>query len=500
MDIAYFDHVRSGELVDRLSGDVDEIRTMCKHTISLGFRNLLSVIGGVTSLLAISKQLTGVMFLAVPLVIGTGTLYGKFLRAKSKDVRDRQAKALATAQEAINNIRTVRSFASEDAEHEKYAAQITHIHKSAATLGSLIGLFHTLAGLSVSGIVMATLWLGQRLAKEGGVVGGNGGLTSFMMHVLRLQGSLGQVSILSGEISRGNLAAERVLEVINSIPAVPVRGGRVPAKIARGHVVFEDVAFTYSARPNAPVFRGLTLDLRPNTVTALVGPSGSGKSTAANLLDRFYEPHRGRILLDGQDIATIDPSWLRGQCIGVVSQEPVLFSGTVRDNIRYARPDASDAEVRRAATIANCANFVESFPDGYETLVGERGVALSGGQKQRIAIARAVLKDPKVLILDEATSALDSASEKAVQEALNRLMKGRTTLIIAHRLSTIQDADNIAVLSEGRVVEQGSHKTLLAKKGLYFDHVNLQVEKGVLGQLKQKLGGIKQKITKEKES
>jgi ATP-binding cassette subfamily B protein len=288
---------------------------------------------------------------------------------------------------------------------------------------------------------------------------------SFLIYTLTVAFSLGALADLWGDFMRAAGAAERVFELLDRAPAIPVEGGESPDRV-EGRVELAGVDFTYPTRPDAPVLRGVSLAVEPGEVVAVVGQSGAGKSTLAHLLTRFYDPTAGTVSLDGRDLRGLDPSWLRGH-IGVVSQEPMLFSSSIAENIRYGVPGATDAEVESAARAANAHEFIERFPDGYATKVGERGVQLSGGQKQRVAIARAVLKNPRVLILDEATSALDAESEHVVQEALDRLLVGRTTLVIAHRLSTVQGADRVVVLDGGRVVQQGTHAELVAEAGLY---------------------------------
>jgi len=301
-----------------------------------------------------------------------------------------------------------------------------------------------------------------------------GDLTSFLVYTLLVGFSLGALADLWADFMRALGAAERVFELIDRVPAMPTSGGVALASV-QGRVELDRIDFAYPTRPQAPVLRALSLTLAPGEIVALVGPSGAGKSTLASLLMRFYDPQAGSLRLDGHDLRDLDPGWLRRQ-IGTVAQEPILFSTSIADNIRYGRPDASRADIEAAARAANVEGFVRAFPDGYDTLVGERGVQLSGRQKQRVAIARAVLKDPRLLVLDEATSALDSESEYLVKEALERLMRGRTTLIIAHRLSTVRDADRVAVLDHGSVVETGRHDELVQRGGLYRKLVERQVE------------------------
>jgi len=311
--------------------------------------------------------------------------------------------------------------------------------------------------------VALVFWYGGVLVFDGRLTVGQ--LTSFLIYTLTVAMSLGALADVWGDFMRAAGAAERVFELIDREPTIPLTGGLTPAKV-EGRVEYQDVVFAYPARPDAPVLSGVSLTLAPGEAVALVGHSGAGKSTLSHLLARFYDPSSGCIRLDGRDLRELDPSWLRRQ-VGVVSQEPLLFSSSIADNIRYGRTDATDAQVEAAARAANAHEFISRFPDGYRTKVGERGVQLSGGQKQRVAIARAVLKDPRLLVLDEATSALDAESEHLVQEALDRLLEGRTTLVIAHRLSTVKSADRVVVLDGGRVVQQGTHATLQGEVGLY---------------------------------
>ena len=306
-------------------------------------------------------------------------------------------------------------------------------------------------------------WYGGRLVLAGEMSAGQ--LTSFLVYTLIVGFSLGALADLWADFMKAVGAAERVFELMDREPAIPSHGGRDLTRVD-GRIELNDVVFAYPSRPNTTVLQRLTLHVAPGEVVALVGPSGAGKSTLAALLQRFYDPGAGVVTLDGVDLRELEPAWLRRQ-IGTVAQEPVLFSASVADNIRYGRPGATMEEIVEAARVANADRFVRLFPEGYDTLVGERGVQLSGGQKQRVAIARAVLKDPRVLVLDEATSALDAESEHLVQEALERLMRGRTTFIIAHRLSTVLGADRVVVIDGGTVAQSGTHETLMAEGGLY---------------------------------
>lgn len=472
MDVSRYDSTKTGELADRLSRDVDELRAMVKHSINQGLRSLMSVAGSLVALCAISSKLALGMIAVGPLMVALGSAYGTTLRKQSKKVRDEESALNASAQEVMSNVRTVRGFAREGYEAHRFKSRAERVSSLGARFAFLVSGFFTLVSVAFNGGVLAALWAGGRYVDKGELSAGE--LASFMLTAMRLQGSVAQLSVLYGEVSKGLAASERILDFFKLPVLIPMTGGERP-KLGPGKVQFSNVTFAYPSRRGVKVMDGFTLSMEPRKVTALVGPSGVGKSTAASLLERFYDPQQGSILLDGKDLRTLDPSWLRGHVLGIVSQEPVLFSATIKENLRYGKLNATEQEIIEAAKIANAHQFIEEFPDGYETAVGERGVALSGGQKQRIAIARAVLKNPSILILDEATSALDSVSEREVQRALERLMEGRTTLVIAHRLSTIKDADKIVVLNNGGVAEEGNHTDLMARGGKYKQLVQFQM-------------------------
>ncbi|XP_077664753.1 mitochondrial potassium channel ATP-binding subunit isoform X2 [Eretmochelys imbricata] len=418
-DMAFFDANRTGQLVNRLTTDIQEFKSSFKLVIS------------------------------------------------------QVAKATGVADEALGNVRTVRAFAMEDTEVALYCHEVDQSSRLNEKLGRGIAVFQGLSNMVLNGIVLGTIFVGGSLMA--GEELSPGDLMSFMVASQTVQRSMANISVLFGQVVRGLSAGARVFEFMTLEPTVSLSGGdQIPSHSLLGHICFRDVCFSYPTRPSCPVLRNFSLTLPPRKTVAIVGESGGGKSTVAALLERFYEPTGGAITLDGRELCTLDPSWLRGQVIGFISQEPALFGTTILENIRFGKPSASDAEVYAAARLANADSFVHSFPQGYGTIVGERGVMLSGGQKQRVAIARALLKNPAVLILDEATSALDAESEQVVQEALERAVAGRTVLVIAHRLSTIQGADLIVVLARGCVAEVGTHAELLRRSGLYAELIRRQ--------------------------
>ncbi|KAG9276103.1 ATP-binding cassette sub-family B member 8, mitochondrial [Astyanax mexicanus] len=476
-DVAFFDANKIGQLVNRLTADIQEFKSSFKLVISQGLRSVTQTVGCFVSLYIISPKLTGLTVVILPCLVGAGAIIGSFLRRLSRKAQEQISKATGVADEALGNVRTVRAFSMEDRELEMYA---TEVDKSAAmneALGTGIAVFQGLSNIVLNCIVLGTIFAGGSLMAHNDMSPGD--LMSFLVASQTVQRSLASISILFGQMVRGISAGARVFEYLALEPTIPlIGGGRIPHKSLSGRVDFMNINFSYPTRPGNQVLKNFSLTLPPRKTVAIVGESGGGKSTVAALLERFYDPGNGVIMLDGLDIRTLDPSWLRGDVIGFISQEPVLFGTSVMENIRFGKPSATDAEVVAAAKQANAHNFIIGFTEGYSTVVGERGVTLSGGQKQRIAIARALIKNPSILILDEATSALDAESERVVQEALDRATTGRTVLIIAHRLSTIQGADIICVMSNGKVVETGTHLELLSKGGLYAELIRRQRSNG----------------------
>eukprot|EP00457_Paulinella_chromatophora_P001858 gb/GEZN01001860.1/.p1 GENE.gb/GEZN01001860.1/~~gb/GEZN01001860.1/.p1 ORF type:complete len:738 (-),score=113.89 gb/GEZN01001860.1/:565-2730(-) len=472
LDIEFFDMHKVGSLVNSLDTDVTLVRQAVKHFLGSGLKNCFSLVAGLVSLFLISPKLTGIMLIMVPGMVGVGTLVARQLRRLQREIHHAQGETLSEASEGLTNVRTVRAFGNEDYQTTKFA-QTAHAQSVGERKYQLsITLFHCMHKIAVNALILTVVWYGGTLVGQGELSSGT--LTAFLMHTMKLQYSLARLSELLAKLHKGFSAATRLDELLLCRVAIPVKGG-CKMVLGAGEVHFKDVTFAYPARPHVRVLDGINLTLPGGQVTALVGESGSGKSTVAALLERFYDPQDGVVTLDQQDVRALDPTWLRSKCIGLVDQEPVLFSGSIADNIRYGRPYATEQEVEEAAKAANCHTFITALPQGYHTPVGERGVALSGGQKQRIAIARGLLVDPAVLILDEATSALDAESERLVQDALGKLMQGRTTLIIAHRLSTVQDANQILVMRRGQVVERGTHQDLVNKGGVYANLVSAQL-------------------------
>jgi len=461
-EIAFFDERRTGELTNRLASDATVLQNTVTVNVSMALRYAVTGVGAVAILFWTSWKLTLVMLSIVPLVVVGARLYGRVLRRISKAYQDALARATTVAEETIGGIRTVRAFAREEVEVGRYGGAVEDSFMLARGRAKVAAIFQGVAGFASYAAIAAVLWYGGLLLTRGDMSMGE--LTSFLLYTFALAFAMGALSGLWEDFSKAAGASERVFELLDRTPTVG--GGQARLATVEGRVRLEAVRFAYPSRPDRVVLDGVELDLRPGTVTAVVGPSGAGKSTIAALLSRLYDPQAGRILLDDTDLRELDPDWLREQ-VGVVRQEPVLFATTILDNIRYGRPTASAQEVEAAARAANAHDFILGFTEGYQTLVGERGVRLSGGQKQRVAVARALLKDPRILILDEATSALDAESEHLVQEALERLMAGRTTVVIAHRLSTVKAADRIVVLDGGIILQEGTHTELIERGGLY---------------------------------
>ena len=459
-EIGFFDRRKTGELLNRLSSDSTVLQNTVSSNISMLLRNAVMTVGGFGLLIFTSPVLTLLMLVVVPPVSLGAVWFGKKIRNLSKTVQDELARAGEIAEETISGIRTVRSFAKEPMEVSRYAKAIHLAFGSmkdrAVGMALFIGIV-TFAGYSSVAMV---LWYGGRLVVAGTLSIGD--LTSFILYTLIIAFSIGTLGTLYTDFMRSIGAAERIFELLDRKTLIPNQGGKTLSKV-EGRLRFENVSFSYPSREGIPALEHVSFSMQPGEVIALVGPSGAGKTTIANLIPRFYDPQGGRILLDETPITELNPSWLREQ-IGTVAQEPILFSRSIAENIGYSNESASREEIENAAKVANAYEFIQTFPDGYDTQVGERGIRLSGGQKQRVAIARAVLKDPKILILDEATSALDAQSEFLVKEALDRLREGRTTLIIAHRLSTVKDANRVMVVEAGKIVETGRHEELMTKE------------------------------------
>jgi subfamily B ATP-binding cassette protein MsbA len=466
MPPGFFADRRTGELTSRLTTDVALVQGVLSHQIAEFSRQVLALIGGVVLLTLKQPKLTMTALGVVPLVVGSAFYFGRRLRRITTGVQDKVAEATAVAEEAFSQIRTVQSFVQEPAERRRYGDRVLASVRAALVRARVRGVFFGMLTFTTFGGIVVVLWQGGLLVLDGQLT--PGALVSFLLYTITIAAAIGALASFFSAYQEAVGAVERVFEILEMpVPIADQAGAKPLPEPVRGDVRFEGVSFSYRAEPSAPwALRDIDLHVRPGEVVALVGPSGAGKTTLVSLLPRFWDVDAGRILLDGIDVRDLRLADLRG-AIGIVPQEPALFSGTVTENIGYARPSASAAEVEAAARAAHAHEFVERLPEGYATLVGERGVKLSGGQRQRIAIARALLKDPAVLVLDEATSNLDTESERLIEDAMERLLVGRTTLIIAHRLSTVRRADRIVALDHGRIVEEGTHAELLARGGVY---------------------------------
>jgi len=471
LEPAFFDSSRAGDLVSRLTADTTQIKSTFGSTASIALRNGIMVLGAIGLMIVTSPQLSAIVIAAIPLIVVPLVLSGRSVRKRARAAQDRLADTSAFASEAVGAIRTMQSFGAERQTAGAFTKASDEAYDASRSATASRAILSGVAIFLVSASVVWVLWTGATEVFAGHMTTGR--LSQFVLYAVLAASSLGQLSEVYGEFSAAAGAAGRLGEILATKPviAAPPNPRRMPDP-SLGELAFEHVSFAYPNR-TASALHDLSFSIRPGERVALVGPSGAGKSTVLQLALRFYDPASGRVTVDGVAGPEADPSAWRER-FALVPQEPTVFGVSVRDNIAYGRPDASREEVEQAARLAAADGFIRDLPDGYDTIVGERGVTLSGGQRQRLAIARAVLKDAPILLLDEATSALDSESERAVQDALDRLMQGRTTLVVAHRLATILSADRILVMDEGRVVEEGSHAELKARGGLYARLAALQ--------------------------
>ena len=477
MSPAFYEKIMTGEVLSRITTDTTLLLSVISSSVSVAMRNLLILIGGLVMMMVTSPKLTGLVLLIVPAIIVPIVVLGRRLRVLSRENQDWIAQSSGSASEALLSVQTVQAFT-----HERpTAASFDHVtEKSFFSAKRRISTRAVMTVIVISLVfagVVGVLWIGARDVRADAM--SIGALIQFLIYAIMVAGGVGALSEIWGELQRASGATERLVELLNSDDSVadPAEGKPL-AQAGRGAIEFEDVRFFYPTRPNTAALEGVSLRVEPGETVALVGPSGAGKSTIFQLLLRFYDPATGVIKLDDLDLREMDRETFRA-AMALVQQDPVIFAASARENIRFGRPDATDAEVEEAAKAAAAHDFLSALPEGYETYVGERGIMLSGGQKQRIAIARAILRDAPILLLDEATSALDAESERAVQNAVAEMSAGRTTLIVAHRLATVKQADRILVFEDGQIVAEGTHDALVSQGGLYARLARLQFTEGL---------------------
>ena len=475
LPMVFYDRHRTGELISRITSDVSLLQNTFSVTLAEFLRQTLTLLVGVGIIAFMAPKLTGFMLATFPILIVAALFFGRYIRKLAKLTQDQLAASNVIVEETLQAVQAVKSFTSEWFEIKKYNKSLNDVVKTALRTAVFRGLFISFVVFVLFGGIVAVIWYGASLVQQGEITIGE--LISFILYTTFIGGSIAGLGDMYGQLQRAFGASERILSILEEENEVDPEAyyRRQPDLSIQGSIALENVSFAYPSRADVTVLKNISFSIGQGEKVALVGHSGAGKSTITQLLLRFYEAGQGRILVDGQDIRQYDISAYRKH-IGIVPQEVLLFGGTIHENIAYGRQGATLDEIREAARLANALEFIKSFPDGMETRVGERGVKLSGGQRQRIAIARAILKNPEILILDEATSSLDAESESLVQQALDTLMENRTTIIIAHRLATIRKVDTIYVLGGGQIVESGSHEELYELDQSYRNLVKLQMQ------------------------